>query len=222
MSDKYRYITTFFLPMLTLMLKPRPPFACLRSVTVLCFRTWEFLIGKKIFETLRQYCESHRPWILMNVWSPLARTYIYLGLAAARANHIQLLYGQSVSGQFQEDVVGIVGLLIVQQGNSRFSLWGKDRGGGFEERWQISPSRAIIDTMNIFWCLVSPLYWPLVNIRRLSASPSELTKSELLTSRKSWWLFQFFFIFFWQITNHHSSSVNVSDKLRFKLGFFRN
>ena len=41
--------------LLTLMLKPRPPVACLRSTTVLCFRKWEFLIGKRILWTLKQY-----------------------------------------------------------------------------------------------------------------------------------------------------------------------
>lgn len=138
------------------MLKPRPPFACLRSVTVLCFRRWEFLIGKNILDIglwagIVRVTGREFQWTAGALW----RTYIYLGFAAACANHIQLLYGQSVSGQFQADVVGIVGLLIVQQGNSRFCLWGKGDGGGLEELWQISPSWAIIDTMGISWCLVS-------------------------------------------------------------------
>lgn len=141
------------------MLKPRPPFACLRSVTVLCFRRREFLSGKKILD-IGQYWDGivrvtgHEfRWASGALW----RTYIYLGFGAACANHIQLLYGQSISGQFQVDVVGIVGLLIVQQGNSRFCLLGGSGGGAWEELWRISQSRAIIHTMTILKSGVGPV-----------------------------------------------------------------
>lgn len=78
--------------LLTLMLKPRPPVACLRSTTVLCFRKWEFLIGKRIFWTLKQY--SGVMWHELQCKSrALGRTYIYLGFTSTCANHIQLLYG---------------------------------------------------------------------------------------------------------------------------------
>lgn len=62
---------------LTLMLKPRPPFACLRSTTVLCFRRWEFLIGKKILRTLKSYSGTLRG-VNFNerAWSPLAHLHL--------------------------------------------------------------------------------------------------------------------------------------------------
>lgn len=78
--------------LLTLMLKPRPPVACLRSTTVLCFRKWEFLIGKRILWTLKQYSGVMRHELQCKSWA-LRRTYIYLGFTSTCANHIQLLYG---------------------------------------------------------------------------------------------------------------------------------
>lgn len=78
--------------LLTLMLKPRPPVACLRSTTVLCFRKWEFLIGKKILWTLKQYSGVMQHELQCKPRA-LGRTYIYLGFTSTCANHIQLLYG---------------------------------------------------------------------------------------------------------------------------------
>lgn len=41
------------------MLKPSPPVACLRSTTVLCFKKWEFLIGKgDIGNSQRVFCSN--------------------------------------------------------------------------------------------------------------------------------------------------------------------
>lgn len=97
------------------MLKPRPPFACLRSTTVLCFRKWEFSYWQKDITDGETALWQLRP-------AALWRTYIYLGFAPAGANHVQLLYGQRLFGQLQADVVRIVGLLIVLQSNSRFCL----------------------------------------------------------------------------------------------------
>lgn len=57
------------------MLKPRPPFACLRSTTVLYFRKWEFLIGKKILQTLRQHSGSYAA--RATVSSPLAHLHLF-------------------------------------------------------------------------------------------------------------------------------------------------
>lgn len=59
---------------LTLMLKPRPPFACLLSTTVLCFRRWEFRIGKKTSWTLNQ--RWHAAWFEMRVSSPQAHLHL--------------------------------------------------------------------------------------------------------------------------------------------------
>lgn len=61
--------------LLTLMLKPRPPFACLRSTTVLYFRKWEFLIGKKILQTLKQHSGSYAA--RATVSSPLAHLHLF-------------------------------------------------------------------------------------------------------------------------------------------------
>lgn len=138
------------------MLKPRPPFACLRSVTVLCFRRREFLIGKKILDIghwdgiVRVTGREFR-WASGALW----RTYIYLGVGAACANHIQLLYGQSVSGQFQADVVGIVGLFIVQQGNSGFCLFGGEGEAGLEKSFCVFRRVGQLYTQWTFWSLPS-------------------------------------------------------------------
>lgn len=62
--------------LLTLMLKPRPPFACLLSTTVLCFRRLEFLIGKKILRTLKKYSGRYAAWDKMQDLSPLAHLHL--------------------------------------------------------------------------------------------------------------------------------------------------
>lgn len=62
--------------LLTLMLKPRPPVACLRSTTVLCFRKWEFLIGKRILWTLKSMLELCGMNYKKRAWRP--RVHLHL------------------------------------------------------------------------------------------------------------------------------------------------
>lgn len=52
----------------------------------------------------------------------LRRTYIYLGVGSVCADHVQLLDGEHLFGQLEADVVGVVGLLLVQQSDPRFRL----------------------------------------------------------------------------------------------------
>lgn len=62
--------------LLTLMLKPRPPVTCLRSTTVLCFRKWEFLIGKRILWTLKSMLELCGMNYKTRAWRP--RVHLHL------------------------------------------------------------------------------------------------------------------------------------------------
>lgn len=74
----------------------------------------------------------------------LRRTYIYLGVVSARADDVQLLDGEHLFGQLEADVVGVVGLLLVQQSDPRLGLQEWRR----MESTDILPSGAITNTMN--------------------------------------------------------------------------
>lgn len=209
------------------MLKPRPPFACLRSVTVLCFRRREFLSGKKILDIghwdgiVRVTGREFR-WAS---WSPLAHLHL-LGFqrrlckphpASVWSKRLWSISGRHhrycwsphcTAGQFQILSVGGKWRQGLRRALAYFTESGNYTHNDHFQVWRRASVAILL---------------PLVNASRLSASPFVLKMSELLTSQKKiddHLNFLWFFFFFCQITNRQSSSVNVSDKLHFKLGFY--
>lgn len=130
--------------LLTLMLRPRPPVACLRSTTVLCFRKWEFLIGKEtLWNTETVFLETcgmnHNA---QEVLSPLA--------------HLHLLGIRFRSCKPHPASVWLIPLWSVSGRHHRY-CWSSHctaeqfqiLSAGNERSIDILPSRAIMYTMNI-------------------------------------------------------------------------
>lgn len=84
------------------MLKPRPPVVCLRNTTVLCFRKWEFFIGKKILWTLKQYSGVMQHELQCQVSSPRAHLHllgIHFHLCKPHPASVWLIPLWSISGR---------------------------------------------------------------------------------------------------------------------------
>lgn len=123
------------------MLRPRPPFACLLSTTVLCFRRWEFRIGKKTSRTLNQ--RWHAAGIEMRVSSPQAHLHLLglgLRLCKRRPASVWLTPLWSVWGRRRSYCWSP---LCTAERSQILSV-------GIEESTDMLPSGAIMNTMNIF------------------------------------------------------------------------
>lgn len=123
------------------MLSPRPPFACLLSTTVLCFRRWEFRIGKKTSRTLNQ--RWHAAGIEIRVSSPQAHLHLLgfrLHLCKRRPVSVWLTPLWSVWGRRRSYCWSP---LCTAERSQILSV-------GIEESIGILPSGAIMNTMNIF------------------------------------------------------------------------
>lgn len=124
------------------MLKPRPPVGCLRSTTVLCFRKWEFLIGKEILWTFETVFWSYAAWITMWASSPLAHLHllgIHFHLCKLHPASVWLMPLWSVSGRHHRYCWS------PHCTAKQFQIVSVE----IEKSIDILPSRAIMYTMNI-------------------------------------------------------------------------
>lgn len=130
--------------LLTLMLKPRPPAACLRSTTVLCFRKWEFLIGKWIFWTPKQrILELCSMYYIASLKSPQAHLHLignHFLLCKPHPTSVWLMPLWSISGRRHRYCWSL------HCTAKQFQILSV----GIEKNIDILPSRAIMYTMNIF------------------------------------------------------------------------
>lgn len=179
--------------LLTLMLKPRPPVGCLRSTTVLCFRKWEFLIGKEILWTFETVFWSYAAWITMQASNPLAHLHllgIHFHLCKLHPASVWLMPLWSVSGRHHRYCWS------PHCTAKQFQIVSVE----IEKSIDILPSRAIMYTMNILilfsQCAICVTHSPRLVLGWLVLHP--LWNRQPLCGRKQRIACSDFHIFTWQ------------------------